>query len=149
MDYRIRGAHAHVSVEWRFEARQGGDTHNSIMRGTKATLTIKQGAEQGFKPVLYVEPVAASDGTEERSLLPAAIEALRSRYPGISFHRAGTAWVIDVPAALDVGHEAHFGQVTDRYLSYLRAGAMPAWEVPNMLVKYGTIMEAYRASGAR
>ena len=148
MDYRIRGVHAHVSVEWRFEAPKGGDTHNSVMRGTRATLTIKQGAEQGYKPVLYIEPVT-SDSADERSRIPTAIDALRSRYPGISTHRDGSAWVVDIPAALDVGHEAHFAQVTDRYLSYLRTGTMPAWEVPNMLVKYGTIMEAYRMSGGR
>jgi predicted dehydrogenase len=149
MDYRIRGVHAHVSVEWRFETPNGGDAHHSIMRGTKATLTIKQGAEEGYKPVLYIEPATPGDSASQRALVPAAIEALRSRYPGIGVHRAGTAWVVDVPAALDVGHEAHFGQVTDRYLSYLRAGSMPAWEVPNMLVKYGTIMDAYTMSGAR
>jgi hypothetical protein len=26
---------------------------------------------------------------------------------------------------------------------------MPAWEVPNMLVKYGTIMQAYEMSRAK
>ena len=30
----------------------GGDTHYSLMRGSNAELIIKQGAEQGFKPVL-------------------------------------------------------------------------------------------------
>jgi predicted dehydrogenase len=149
MDYSIRGAHAHVSVEWRFDTPNGGDAHHSIMRGTKATLTIKQGAEQGYKPVLYIDRATAADSANERSLVAAAIGSLRSRYPGIGVHRDGTAWVVDIPPALDVGHEAHFAQVTDRYLSYLRTGTMPAWEVPNMLVKYGTIMRAYEMSGGR
>ncbi len=54
--YTLKGVHARVSVTWDFEAPPGaGDTHFSVMRGTKASLTIKQGAEQGYKPVLYVE----------------------------------------------------------------------------------------------
>ena len=56
---------------------------------------------------------------------------------------------MDVPAKYDVGHESHFAQVTTNFLRYLREGALPAWELPNMLVKYGTIMEAYKLSRAK
>ncbi len=41
------------------------------------------------------------------------------------------------------GHEAHFTQVTEHFLKYLSAGKLPEWEVPNMLTKYATIMQAY------
>ena len=42
-----------------------------------------------------------------------------------------------IPDALRVGHEAHFAQVTGRFLSYLRdRGKLPAWERPNMVAKY-------------
>ena len=48
--------HVQVSDAWQFEGPPGaGDTHFSIMRGTKANLMIQQGAEQKYKPVLYVE----------------------------------------------------------------------------------------------
>ena len=40
--------------------------------------------------------------------------------------------------------EAHFAQVTENYLRYLRAGRLPDWEVPNMITKYATIMQAYK-----
>ena len=54
--YTLKACTRKVSVTWEFEAPPGaGDTHFSVMRGTKASLTIKQGAEQGYKPVLYVE----------------------------------------------------------------------------------------------
>jgi hypothetical protein len=36
--------------------------------------------------------------------------------------------------------------VTENFLSYLRKGNMPSWEVPDMLVKYYTIMQAYTLS---
>jgi hypothetical protein len=51
-----------------------------------------------------------------------------------------------VPASYDVGHEAHFAQVMEKFLSYLRAGRLPAWEVPNMITKYSTMMRAYTLS---
>ena len=51
-----------------------------------------------------------------------------------------------VPEKYDVGHEAHFAQVTENYLRYLRAGRLPDWEVPNMITKYATIMKAYELS---
>jgi len=37
------------------------------------------------------------------------------------------------PDEYRVGHEAHFGQVTEKFLEYLQDGAMPDWEVPNMI----------------
>jgi hypothetical protein len=43
---------------------------------------------------------------------------------------------VSIPASYHNGHEAHFAQVTEKYLGFLKSGAMPAWEVPNMLVKY-------------
>ena len=49
--YRLRDIFAKVTVSWDFEAAAGGDTHFSVVRGTKANLVIKQGAEQKFKPV--------------------------------------------------------------------------------------------------
>lgn len=138
--YRLRGIHARTSVAWNFEAPAGtGDTHYSIMRGTKADLAIRQGAAQKYKPVLYVEK---ADGRE----LEAAIASLQAKYPGIGLQREGEAWRVTVPEKYDVGHEAHFAQVMENFLSYLRAGRLPAWEVPNMIVKYATILRAYELS---
>ena len=55
-------------------------------------------------------------------------------------------WVITIPDKYKVGHEAHFAQVTDQYLKSLANGKLPDWEVPNMLMKYYTTMEAYKKS---
>jgi Fe-S cluster assembly scaffold protein SufB len=54
-----------------------------------------------------------------------------------------------VPDKYRVGHEAHFGQVTENFLRYLRDGKLPDWEVPNMLTKYSIIMQAYEMSRPR
>ena len=56
--------------------------------------------------------------------------------------RNGGGWEVTVPAPYHVGHEAHFGQVTEKFLRYVANGALPAWEVPNMLAKYYTTTRA-------
>jgi predicted dehydrogenase len=147
MNYTLRGVHARVSVTWNFEAPEGtGDTHFSVMRGTKANLVIRQGAEQKFKPVLYVERNPSVPAAAHEAALAKAVEHLQGKWPGVAVRRDGDKVAIDVPAKYDVGHEAHFAQVTSDFLRYLREGKLPDWEVPNMLVKYGTIMDAYRMS---
>ena len=47
-----------------------------------------------------------------------------------------------MPASYHVGHEAHFGQVAEQFLDYVAKGALPDWEVPNMLAKYYTTTKA-------
>jgi predicted dehydrogenase len=146
-NYRLRDVHARVSVIWNFEAPPGaGDTHFSIMRGTQANLVIRQGPEQKFKPVLYVEKAPSVQADAHEAALKQAIAELQTKHPGLGMRRDGDAWVVTVPGSYDVGHEAHFAQVTEHFLKYLRAGRLPEWEVPNMITKYATIMQAYELS---
>jgi predicted dehydrogenase len=145
--YTLKGIHARVSVTWDFEAAPGaGDTHFSVMRGTRATLTIRQGRDQGYKPVLYVDrhPLISPAGHEKA--LRAAIVDIAKTYPGIDVRAEGDHFVVVVPDKYHNGHEAHFTQVTENFLKYLRDGKLPKWEVPNMLTKYATIMQAYEKS---
>lgn len=144
--YTLRGVHAKVSVLWNFEAPTGaGDTHDSLMRGTKASLHIRQGAEQAYKPVLYVEPSAKPDDAW-RAALSAAIAKLAETWPGIAVKDLGGRWEVVIPDRYKVGHEAHFGQVTEVFLGYLRGEPVPSWEVPNTLAKYRTLMDAWKLS---
>ena len=145
--YQLRGIHAKVSVIWNFEAPPGtGDTHYSIMRGTKANLVIRQGAEQKFKPVLYIESAKGGDDSVLAALAKKAVESVAKKYPGIALESDGKTWRVTVPEKYHNGHEAHFAQVTENFLRYLRAGKLPDWEVPNMITKYATILQAYELS---
>lgn len=145
--YQIKDVNAKVSVTWNYEAPPGtGDTHYSIMRGSKANLIIRQGAEQSFKPTLYVENVSGASEADFESTLRGAVQNIAKKYPGVDIKKSGQAWVVVVPDKYNVGHEAHFAQVTEKFLQYLAAGALPNWEEPNMLAKYYTIMEAYKMS---
>ncbi len=146
--YKLKGIYAKASVIWNFEAPEGaGDTHYSIMRGTNCNLVIKQGAEQGYKPTLYVEAVAGSPAELEANLIKAVNEELQAAYPGIKLvKQAEKIWMVEIPASYNVGHEAHFTQVTEKYLQYLKDGKLPEWEVPNMIVKYYITTEGLKAA---
>ena len=135
INYRIKGVNARISVVWNYRPPEGGgDTHYSVMKGTKARLEIRQGQEQNYRPELYVFPVAS--GSEWQSELDKSVKGLAASYPGIGFEPYQTGFRILIPDALRTGHEYHFGQVTGRFLEYLRKGSLPEWEVPNMLAKY-------------
>jgi predicted dehydrogenase len=145
--YTLRGIHAKVSVTWDYEAPPGaGDTHFSVMRGTKASLTIRQGREQAFKPVLYVERNPLVPAADHEKALRAAVASVAKKYPGVDVKAGTDHFVVTVPESYHNGHEAHFTQVTEHFLKYLRAGKLPDWEVPNMLTKYATLMQAYQLS---
>jgi len=142
--YTLRGVHAKVSVLWKFEAPAGaGDTHDSLLRGTKASLHIRQGAEQGYKPVLYIEPAGKPDDAW-RTALTKAITQISNSYPGVAVKESGDRWEVVIPDKFKVGHEAHFGQVTGDFLEYVQGDTMPRYEVPNTLTKYRTLMDAFR-----
>lgn len=144
--YTLRGVHARVSVLWNFEAPAGaGDTHDSLLRGTKAALHIRQGKDQGYKPVLYIEPRATPDEAWKKAL-DQAVATLAKTFPGITLKDLGGRWEVIIPDSYKIGHEAHFGQVTTDFIRYLRGDAVPDWEVPNTLAKYRTLMEAWRMS---
>lgn len=141
--YKLRGIHAKVSVIWNYRAPEGGgDTHFSVMRGTKANLVIRQGEEQNYTPELYVEPVKEVDDREFKQKLALAVEKLQEKYPGIELLKLEGKWQIIIPAEYRIGHEAHFGQVTQTFLQYLVDGKLPDWEVPNMIAKYYTTTRA-------
>ena len=143
--YKLKGIHAKVSVIWNYEAPEGAkDTHFSIMRGSKANVVIRQGAEQNYQATLYVENILGKENSDFEQKLKAAIETLSVKYPGIGLENTKLGWKVVVPDSYNVGHEAHFSQVTEKYLEYLAAGKMPDWEVPNMIAKYYTNMEAYK-----
>ncbi|WP_460762445.1 putative oxidoreductase C-terminal domain-containing protein [Niabella terrae] len=136
INYQLRGVHAKVSVTWNYQAPEGtGDTHYSIMRGSRANLIIRQGKEEQYKPVLYIEPVNKKDIGFEKDLNE-ALKTIQAQYPGVEIKKNDKGWQAVVPDQYNTGHEAHFGQVTEAYLRYLKAGQLPAWEVPNMLTKY-------------
>ncbi len=151
MVYKLKGKLAKVSVTWNFEAPEGtGDTHYSIMRGNICDVMIRQGKEEGYKPTVYIEATAASDlPAFEAKLKKAVEEEIAAEYEGLKLSKlSDKLWKVEIPAQYSVGHEAHFAQVTEFYLQYLKGGKLPDWEVPNMITKYYTTTEGLKLAKA-
>ena len=139
INYKIKDVHARVSVIWNYKAPEGGDTHYSIMRGTKANLIIRQGKDEQFKPTLYIEPLKAQN---YEAMLTEQFRKVQEKYPGVELKKNAKGWEVVIPEHYKEGHEAHFARVMEKFLEYLKDGNMPDWEVPNMLAKYYTTTKA-------
>jgi predicted dehydrogenase len=146
INYTIKGVNAKVSVIWDFEAPEGtGDTHYSVMRGSNCQLEIRQGEPEGYKPTLYIQPSFIESADEFRQQVKVAVQQMAEKYPGLTAPMVDElTWRVDIPDSYKVGHEAHFGQVTEKYLAHLSKGTLPEWEIPNMIVKYYTTTEGLK-----
>lgn len=148
INYTLKDVHAKAVVIWNYQAPEGtGDTHYSIMKGSKANLVIRQGKEQNFKPVLYIEPVDKDANYE--AALTEAFKSAQDKYPGIELKKIATGWEVVIPQKYDVGHEAHFAQVAKKYMGFLKDGKLPDWEVPNMITKYYITTQALEKGKAK
>ncbi|MHC4646175.1 MAG: putative oxidoreductase C-terminal domain-containing protein [Planctomycetota bacterium] len=135
--FKIKGVHAKVAVTWNFQAPEGTkDTHYSMMRGSKAKVFIRQGAEEKYRPELYVQATEGTNQAQFTEAVKKAMAAVESKYPGVGYNQRGQWCHVAIPDKYRIGHEAHFAQVTERYLRYLVAGALPRWETTNMITKY-------------
>jgi predicted dehydrogenase len=139
INYTLKGVHAKTSVTWNYKAPEGtGDTHYSIMRGTKANLVIRQGKEENYKPTLYVELPPAFKSTD----ITRGFKIIQTKYPGVELQITKSGYQVIIPEKYKENHEAHFARVTEKFLEYLQNKNMPAWEIPNMLAKYYTTTKA-------
>lgn len=146
LNYKLNGVNCKVSVIWNFMAEVGtegtGDTHYSVVKGSKADVMIRQGAEQGYKPMLYVackgDDVAAFEKTLRESL-----KSIADKYPGLDIKPSGEKeWQVLIPAAVAKSHEQRFSSVMEVYLNHLISGEIPAWERSQMKAKYYTTTKA-------
>lgn len=144
MIYKIKGIFAKVSVEWKYQAPPGGgDTHYSVMHGSKCDLIIRQGAEEKFAPTLYISNIKGQSVNDFTTELKAVINKLP--YDSLQVEAVNaTTLKINIPGKYRVSHEEHFGQVTAKFLEYLNAGKLPDWEVPGMITKYYTTTSALK-----
>ena len=136
--YTVRGTHVKLDILWSWEAAAGtGDTYDASFRGSKARVEIRQGKPEHYIPELYVTPTSASVKAEVFGALQKKVAVLQTMYPGIAVQESGSEARLVIPERFRVGHEAHFAQVTNKFSGYLKSPkTLPAWEKPNMLVKY-------------
>lgn len=132
IQYTVRGAHVALDIRWNWES-PSGDIYEASFHGTKSSIELRQGPGERFVPELYV--VARSP--EVFAALEQWAAAKQKSYPGLAIERHAGEARIAIPPKFRVGHEDHFGQVTNLFFEYLKNPAsMPAWEISNMMVKY-------------
>ena len=148
MTYKLKDVWAKVSVTWNFEPPAGGgDTHYSLMKGSVCSLVIKQSANEKYVPTLYVEDIKGSL-SDFGNKLKRALSALP--YDSLELVPLSNGSLkINIPAKYRVSHEEHFGQVTSKYLEYLKAGRLPDWEVNGMITKYYTTTSALKVASKK
>ena len=144
INFRLKGVNVQTNVIWNYKAPEGtGDTHYSVIKGTRTHVLVLQGAEQNFQPELYLGPAPGTNCDEVDYALTSFISSMTDgRYSGLSVQKENGRWHIDIPQKYRVGHDAHFGQITDRFLEFLDGEPMPSWEKPNMLAKYYVTTQA-------
>jgi hypothetical protein len=113
------------------------------MHGTKCDLIIKQGANEKFLPTLYIENVKSIAMNEFSVKLKEVLGTLP--YDSLNIEAVNNnSLKINIPEKYRVGHEEHFGQVTAKFLEYMKEGKLPEWEVPGIITKYFTTTSALK-----
>jgi len=136
--YQFRGIHVHMNIRWDLQAAAGaGDTHLAVVRGSRSRVDVRQGAEQKYRPEVYVVPNQAADRKDIGTALARKVAALQDTYPGLAVREEGFEFCLHGYDAYRISHEAHFAQVTSQFLRYFHDPTkLPAWERPNMIAKY-------------
>jgi hypothetical protein len=115
------------------------DFHHAVYRGTFAKVEVRQTANENYRPELFVASKSPENRAAVASAVSARVERLQRSYPGIAAETAGEELHITIPDRYRAGHEAHFAEVVEEFLKYLKSPqSIPAWERPNMLAKYFT-----------
>jgi predicted dehydrogenase len=131
--YTLRGVHVELEILWNWEAAEGADVYEASFRGTKARVEIRQGKAERFIPEVYI----AGGNAAVAAAVGKRVTALQTRWPGLATAQSGPDIRIVVPEKFQVGHEEHFGQVTNHFFEYVTSPkSLPAWETPYMLAKY-------------
>ena len=135
INYTLKDHHIRVKIAWDFQAPDGkGDSHYSLIRGTKANIIIHQN-ETPF-PELFIKVLERQNEKELETVLKNSLSNLQSTYPEITYEKTINGWHIIIPDKFRLGHEAHFSEVVKKSLHYMTEGKQPEWETPNMLAKY-------------
>ena len=139
--YNIKGVPVHLREIWNLdEPPGGGDTHRSLVKGTRSDLMVRQLPQQGFKTELLIVPRDNKNQVEE-----AVQDCLRKwsdRYPGLSATPEKNALLIKIPDDLRTTHEQHFYRVRDAFLEHLDTGTEPVEHRACTIAKYTLLAEA-------
>lgn len=141
IDYRLRGVPVRIVSLWNLAIPEGGgDSHFSVLRGTRADLVVDQGPQSGHLTRLTIHPV--QPGPDYPRAIADAVSALQAEFPGAAVEPVADVYRVSVPAALRTSHEAHFAAVLDEFLGYVDRQAWPENLGPDLVAKYTLLVRA-------
>lgn len=133
--YTLRGVHVTLETAWEYEDPAGGDTHQCVARGTRATASIRQ--SPGARPELFLQATDPARHAEMVEHLAARCDELQRDFAGLKVADHGTEARVVIPESWRTTHEDHFAAVMEEFVRYFHAPrAIPAWERPNALARY-------------
>ncbi len=139
--YDLRGIAVEIDSLWDLALPPGGsDTHLSVLRGTRAEITVELSAATDFTSTLSIRPTIPARGFAANLLR--ALEDQAERYPGLDMVNEGGAYRVIIPDGLRTRHEEHFAAVLDQYLGYVDSGSWPANLGPDIVCKYTLLARA-------
>ncbi len=145
--YEVRGVPVHLKVIWNLEPPAGaGDTHRSIIRGTRSDLEVRQLAERNYLPEFLIAPHGNPQALVDA--VRATLEKHSEQYPGLTLEREGDRLLINVPKALRTTHEQHFCEARNAFLHMLDSGQEPQELRANIVSKYTLLVEARKKAFA-
>ena len=136
--YTVRGVHVDLIIRWDLEL-PAGDTHFAVFQGTKSRVEIRQRADRRHRAreEASTDHLFGDRGVPQESGLHAAIAEAHGAESGLALIEESGEYRVAIPAALRIGHEAHFAQVAAAFLRHLaKPRDLPSWERPNLLAKY-------------
>ena len=139
--YCVKGVPVHLREIWNLEEPPGGgDTHRSLIKGTRSDLMIRQLPEHDYKTELLVVPAESRSQVEEA--VQGCLKNWSGKYPGLSATPEKNALLINIPDTLRTTHEQHFCQVRDAFLDHLDTGNEPPGHRACTIAKYTLLAEA-------
>jgi predicted dehydrogenase len=144
LTYALHGVTARATARWEASTPPGGgDTSRTVLRGRAAEIRVEVSAVTAFRRRVVVE--ARGDAAPAARALARVLAG--PEWTGSQARPIGPAgWQIEVPPALDTGHEAHFAELLGELLGWIDRGHRPAALAERTLAKYTLLAEAAAAT---
>jgi len=145
--FTTKDVFAGLTVSWSLQAPKGvKDSYRSVIRGTKARITVSQGKETNYESQLFVEPAEDADVTLLKQALAKAVAEMNREYPGLRVREQNNELQVVIPEKYYLTQEKLFTSSVKQRLEYFRENEIPEWEVLFMKAKYRIITEALTKS---
>jgi predicted dehydrogenase len=145
--YRLRGVSVRQVADWGQREPAGGcDLHGAVLRGTRAILEVRHGADTGFVPRVHLLP---RPGIDLHATLSAAVASWQDSFPGLGIERDGAGYRFVAPPALHSTHESHFARALEEFLDCVQAGAWPVDLQARIHARHRLLAEAHALATTR